>query len=275
MTVGDPVLIYKMQSDGKSVPAGDEYPLDVLLSDQSTRVMSNHFSMIDSGPWSLNSDWLTDSYEIEILNPPAHGIIAGDSIYVYDTFGLEELTVLSVAADAGFDKLTLDTPAPKDFLLGNTEIYKVSFGMNVNGAVTRQAFRFPADVASLPEGIAIDVTQIRVTMITATEPDDSQFGDIVGGLTRGIVARHHRQDGINQLGNFKINLAMATFGTLEYTDKAGGGAFGVRAVFRFGGQQNAGVVLRIEPGDYLEIIVQDDLSSISLFHCVVIGHLTT
>jgi hypothetical protein len=245
--------------------------LDVNLQDQTSRVFANHFSQEVSGPWLLNSAWAIDTYSFEVVNPPAHGIIAGDNIFIFDGFGAQELFVISVTPGAGFDTIEVDAPAQKDYAVINTEIFNVNFDLNVSGALTRQSFRFPTGAVT-PPPISLDVTQVRFTMIVDSEPSDELFGNIAA-LTRGLSARHHRQDGINQLATMRNNLSMAVLGNLEYGDKAGGTDYSVRTRFLFGGQANAGVVLRIEPGDYLELIVQDDLTSIVFFHAIAIGHL--
>jgi hypothetical protein len=146
----------------------------------------------------------------------------------------------------------------------------VSYDMNVNGAAAPISFRFPIEVTE-DAPIDLDITQIRLQMLDTSAMDDTLFGSLAA-LTRGVIARHHRNDGINHMGTFRTNGAMALVGSVTYPDKVPAGTYSMRAEFRLAGQQNAGVVARIEPGNYVEVIIQDDLTGLDLFQSIVIGH---
>jgi len=205
-------------------------------------------------------------------------VTVDDNLFVYDGLGAMELLVITEdLTPPGYDEYRVDTLASKDFAATGdnpTEVYLVSFDLNVNGSVTPVSFRFPTAV-NVPPPINLDVTNVNFNIQTGSPslPDDSQFGGIAA-LTRGLITRHHRDDGINHLVTFRINGAMATFGTVEYTESGPGGTTGVRVNFSLAGQENAGAVLRVGGVDdhCLELIVQDDLSAMPFFHAVAIGH---
>jgi len=53
-----------------------------------------------------------------------------------------------------------------------------------------------------------------------------------------------------------------------------GGLYSFAAELRFGGQDNLGVVFRLngDTGDQVQIIVQDDLSAITTIGAAILGH---
>ena len=108
-----------------------------------------------------------------------------------------------------------------------------------------------------------------------TFPDDSKFANITGGLTNGLVFR--RVDGdTRNVFNVKTNGDIANICyDLAYADQGKNGLNGVRARISFAGQDKHGVALRLAPGDALQFLVQDDLTSIDIFRIVAQGHIVT
>jgi len=105
--------------------------------------------------------------------------------------------------------------------------------------------------------------------------DDSKFGDIAGGLTNGVLLRQNNGE-INNIWNVKTN---GEFGLLAYdtayTDKAPAGSEGFRFRNTYAGQSKHGVTLRLQPGETLEILIQDDLSGLEVFNVMAQGHIVT
>jgi hypothetical protein len=117
-----------------------------------------------------------------------------------------------------------------------------------------------------PPGIelAMDVTRISMICLSATAPTLADFGDISGGLTNGLTLR--RRDGeYHNIGNGKTNADFATmmYSFDLYQASTGWGQDGFRSSITFGGQDNFGSVMRLAINEDAEIIIQDDLTSLT------------
>lgn len=105
--------------------------------------------------------------------------------------------------------------------------------------------------------------------------DDTKFGGITA-LTRGIVLRKKKSD--NTYLNFFNVKDNGSLGDLsvkkEYASKAGSGLYGLTACICWAGQENHGVVNRLEMNESIELLIQDDLTGLASFKATVHGHLT-
>ncbi len=122
----------------------------------------------------------------------------------------------------------------------------------------------------------MDVVHIVFHITDATDMDDSRFGGITGGLSRGIVLRKDHGDGrYSNYFNVKTN---GRFGELSYDkvydEKAPSGYYGFTCKLNYGGADRHGVVIRLLPGESLELLVQDDLTDLFTFTANVSGHFT-
>jgi hypothetical protein len=107
----------------------------------------------------------------------------------------------------------------------------------------------------------------------SSTPDDGLFGNIAK-LTNGVVVR--KTDGVTRnMMNIKDNGELASYSyDLTYTTKSGGGGTdGLRARYTFGGENKQGAVIRLSGGEALEILVQDNISSITRFRVIAEGHI--
>ena len=106
--------------------------------------------------------------------------------------------------------------------------------------------------------------------------DDSLFGGM-SPLTYGIQVRKNITGGdyVNYW-NAKFNgeIALVCY-DFTYASKAPAGSFGLRFRNSYGGQAKHGVTIRLDPGDTLEVLVQDDLTDLEEFHMMAQGHLVT
>ena len=188
------------------------------------------------------------------------------------------LTIYNVAADRVFFSeilaintlaITLDTPLDFEFPIGSI----VSVGtnnMNVDGSVTPVIFgiRNPT-TADIPS--SVDITRIMFKCLTDSAIDLSMFGDIAGGLLRGIVIR--RVDGsyqnvLNAKTNGDLKNIMFDF-DIELVAQQGQDGFTGRLTFA--GQNKMGAVIRIGPDEDLQIVIQDDLTSLDRFIVIAEG----
>ena len=162
--------------------------------------------------------------------------------------------------------ITLDRPLDFAFEIGS-DVTVGSTNMNVNGSVTPQIFgvRNPG-ITDIP--LVVDISRIMLSSLTASEPQLSDFGDITGGLDRGIQLR--RVDGTYQnIANFKTNMEIkeAVF-DLEIQTVAKNSQDGITGRFTF---EKLGQVVRIGAGEDLQIVIQDDLTSLTTFTVLAEG----
>jgi len=118
-----------------------------------------------------------------------------------------------------------------------------------------------------------DITRIIFVCLTDTAVDLSLFGDLPK-LLRGVALRH-RDGTVRNIFNVKSNLDIEGI-TLDWKPFSSAnpqqGQNGFSARLTFGGQDKLGVVQRIGPGEDLEVIIQDDLTDLTLFEIVAEGH---
>jgi hypothetical protein len=143
--------------------------------------------------------------------------------------------------------------------------------MNVDGSTTPQIFgvRNPSTV-DIP--LEVDISRLMFSSLTATTPQLSDFGDIAGGLTRGIVIR--AVDGTyRNIVNFKTNMEMKeAMYDLEIQTTAATAQDGLTGRFTF---EKLGQVVRIGPDEDLQIIIQDDLTTLTSFEVIAEGSQVT
>ena len=188
------------------------------------------------------------------------------------------LTIYNVAADRVFFSeilaintlaITLDTPLDFEFPIGSV----VSVGdnnMNVNGSVTPVIYgiRNPT-TADIPS--SVDITRLMFKCLTSSAVDLSQFGNIAGGLLRGIVIRRvdgEYQNVLNAKTNGDLKNIMFDF-DIEVT--SGSQQDGFTGRLTFAGQNKMGAVIRIGADEDLQIVIQDDLTSLTSFTVIAEG----
>ena len=111
-----------------------------------------------------------------------------------------------------------------------------------------------------------DINGIRFSIQSSNSMDFSTFGS-APDLSVGCLLRVKRSNGafINVF-NFKSNGAFANRAFEHYfQSKIGGGLYSFIAKGEFNGQDNNGVVVRLDGdlGEELQIVVQDDLSALN------------
>jgi hypothetical protein len=180
----------------------------------------------------------------------------------YPFFGIQ------VGAPSG-NIITLDRPVDHAIISG-TPVYAGSHHLEVNGSVTPQIFQ----VGPIGTTYEVDVTRILGYIQDDVVMDDVKFGGITR-LTNGVQLRKNN-DAFENLWNMKSNgeIALHCFDA-QYTDKAPAGSYGYRFRNTFAGQDKHGVTLRLEAGDILEVMVQDDLTGLEQFLMMAQGHLVT
>tara|TARA_R110000824_G_scaffold143199_11_gene310797 strand:- start:304 stop:834 length:531 start_codon:yes stop_codon:yes gene_type:complete len=165
-------------------------------------------------------------------------------------------------------KRTLGTTAAYPFL---PEKFVFSFlkddstiEMNVNGASTPVSYKYTA-----PAGKRVYVYRVNMMMLDASVTA-SKFGG-VASLTTGITVKV-KNSADTELLDFLDGQTIQNnteFGLLAGTDiNVGSGADGVNIRWTLA---SAGGSLILESGDYLEVLVQDNLTGLTSFQAMLQG----
>ena len=110
-------------------------------------------------------------------------------------------------------------------------------------------------------------------MECATAPNLALFGNLTE-LTNGVVLR--RVDGeTNNFWNVKSNRDIGNIAydlTIRLASNPQQGENGILARYTFAGQDKHGVAVRLNPGDSLQLLIQDDLTGLDAFNIIAEGH---
>lgn len=164
---------------------------------------------------------------------------------------------------------------PLDFAFeSGSDVVAFTTNLAVNGSVTPQIFQvgFPGCPCI---GEIIDITRFNGYLEDATAMDDALFGGIPA-LSEGIVLRKNGTE-VRNIWDAKTNgrLALISAGDFDYTIKAPAGKFGARFRNTFNGREKHDSVIRLEVGEKLELIVQDNLTGLDIFEIMAQGYLIT
>lgn len=232
--------------------------LDVLLQDSTAPIIITHFTNLVTET-TLTAVTAKDDYVINVTS--AASFVVG-----------QVLTIYSIAANRVFFShilaintlaITLDSPLDFEFQIGDY----VSVGnddMSVDGSTTPVIFgvRNPT-TEDIP--LAVDITRIIFAIECAGAVNLSQFGDIAGGLLRGVVLR--KTDGTyRNIFNAKTNAELKSIMyDVDIQTAVGVQPAGITGRLTFGGQEKLGAVIRLESNEDLQIIIQDDLTDLTRF----------
>jgi hypothetical protein len=248
------------------VPREDNGGVPVNVQDQATKMLNLFFIQPLGDSTTLAVPSVVDSRTINVAD--ATGFVDGNYLGIFAGLGKFYFGT-QLGAPAG-NVITLDTPLDFVFPAGAI-VLNFTREMAVDGSVTPQVFQIGP--IGVPLDLRIDVTKLVVSMVDNLEMDDSKFGGN-GALTRGCVLRKRNGEYDNE-ANWKKNRDIGIYAgrAPAYTDKAGSGAFGAYFEIRFAGQDNRGVTRRLEPGDVLEVLIQDDLTALTSFEMMAQGHI--
>ena len=190
----------------------------------------------------------------------------GEQVVIFDSVSTR--VFVGQALTAGVNLVGFDMPLNFSYPSSTTAAITTSIDLNVNGSATRRTFS-----VGPPVDQQVDITRILLQMITNNATDLDAFGDIGGGLARGLGVRVVNGENIN-LFNAKTNgeLKNLMF-DLEPIETSKFGVFGVAGRLTYGGQSKHGVTLRLSEGETLEAIIQDDLTSLVSFRMIAAGHI--
>jgi len=241
--------------------------IPVNIQDQTSRAFDVYFVQPDeTTQTTLLDNGNIDSYDINITNTT--GYVIGDFIGIFEESQFYYGTILDINGNT----LTMDTPL--DYNITTSALVLVTDReMNVDGSGTRQIFGIQLPSTST---INIDITRVLFQMTCEDPPNFDGFCDIPDGLVNGIVLR--RVDGtIQNYWNVKQNsdFVALMYDVAFYEATRNPNVNGVGGRMTFAGPSKHGVTIRLEAGDSLQLIVQDNLESITSFRVIGEGHLVT
>lgn len=239
---------------------------DVSIQDQTTPIIIASFSKEEAAT-TLSVLGVINLRTITVTSPT--GFAAGKYLSIFSV--VDNRFFLGLIISVVGSVVTLDTPLDFAFPVGSF-VTCGTRNMNVNGSVTPVIF----GVRNTDEqiGSEFDITRIILHCETTAAIDLSKFGDIVGGITNGIVMR--KVDGVqrnvfNAKTNGELKSLMYDFDITSAINPAQG-QNGFTGRLTFGGQEKLGVVIRLKQGEDLQIVIQDDLSGLELLEIICEGH---
>jgi len=237
--------------------------LGVFVQDQTTQPIDVWFTEDKGTATSLLPVTQGDYF---VTWEPGHSIVVGDVIEARTAENYVQTEVIGQVGDVS----EVNIPFSRDFPIGVT----VNVGnpnLNVVGSTgTNRLFRVAPSTLQV-----VDITRVIAAIEDATAMDFTTFGSIAA-LTTGCVLRFLNGDGTyTNLFNWRTNgefIERAFDHTLQ--SKVGGGSHGFVGRTTWGGQDKRGVTIRLDGalGEELEILVQDDLSTLDKFKAVAQGH---
>jgi hypothetical protein len=169
--------------------------------------------------------------------------------------------------------LTFDTPIDFAFLVGDN-VQPLTREINTNGATIPVTYQIQG--AGPTSGLAINITRFMFSMECSSAVDLHKFGNITDGLARGLVLQ--RANGITRnIFNAKTNsdlVSLAYDVTFYDATQPVQGIHGLSCRYTFSGEDKHGTVLQLLPGDSLDLLVQDDLSTLVKFRILGQGYET-
>lgn len=242
--------------------------IPVNIQDQHSRALDLFFGQIgDLTTLSV----LADSNNMTLTLTDTTGFVDGVTVGIFSIADPEVFYLGTQLGSPVGNVITIDTPIDGTFPI-NSSVASVDTNMAVDGSSTTQVFQIgPVGPGSTQE---LDITRIMGHILDGNSMDDGKFGGI-SALTNGIVLRHNNHV-LQNIWNAKTNgeLALLTYDT-SYSDKAPSGSYGFNFRNTFAGPSKHGVTLRLEPGDTLEILIQDDLTGLDSFKMMAQGHVVT
>jgi hypothetical protein len=254
------------QTLASTVKDGEHYPHHItMLEDRTTRLLNLFFGKLgDMTTLSVQAN----PEDTALTLTSTTGFVDGTRVGVFSASDPDVFYLgTQIGAPSG-NIITLDTPIDQELQI-NSSVAASSIDMAVDGSVTTQSFQIgPVGPGSTQ---VVNITRIMGHMLDATAMDDGKFGGLPA-LSKGMILRHNNSV-IENIWNVKTNadLALICF-DLKYSEKAPGGQNGMNFRNTYSGPDKHGVVIDLQPGDFLEILIQDDLTGLDSFIMMAQGH---
>ena len=239
---------------------------DVFIQDQTTPPFDLFFIQQLAVPTSTRVQTFVDNRAVLVVD--ASNISVGDYLGIFypaeDRFFFGEVLTISV------NDLTVDTPLDFEYPIGAT-VVPFTRDLNVDGSIAKQIFAISG--GGTGSELVLDITRLMISMECDSAVNLNKFGDL-DALTIGVVLR--RTDGTSKnIWNIKTNSELANL-CYDYTPYAATNPVqfvdGAKFRYSFSGQDKHGVAVRLAPGDFLQIVIQDDLTGLVKFRIIAEGH---
>lgn len=220
---------------------------------------------------TLATPTVIDAYTCTVAD--STGMTIGDLLIVTSTLASPVNRfywgrITNIAANV----ITVATPFDYAYESGQ-QASATTTNLGVDGSVTRQIFSLRAAEPVGGIDVSVDVTRVIFQCRTSSSTILSDFGDITGGLLNGLTCR--KTDGTYE-NVFTVRSNDEIQGiAYDYdpTTTTGQGQNGFSSRLTFGGQNKLGVVKRIGPGEDLQFLISDDLSSLEALQIMIMGHI--
>jgi len=118
-----------------------------------------------------------------------------------------------------------------------------------------------------------DISVVMSVNANGSIPVEMTSTDIGGGLTRGLVLRVSNGVNVNYF-NVKTNGDLVNIMyDVKFYEAAKQGVYGLGGRLTYAGSEKHGVTIRLTQGDTMDMIVQDDLTTLLDFKAVATFHL--
>lgn len=198
------------------------------------------------------------------------GTPTGTNIFIKD--GVNEETDHVSVIDITNTTILIDRPLQHNYsTLSTLEITNEDLSLLTGTMVSPIIYK-----AQPASGVIVDINRIIVDIVHTTAGDNSRFGNIIGGLTNGLVLKLNKTKNKKILSQWKTNGEIKNdMFDLDYTDKAGAGLFGTSGRWSFNGREKNNFAIRLigDRNDKFEVLVQNDLSSLTSMKIKTWGNL--
>lgn len=194
----------------------------------------------------------------------------GDRLFI-NFLIFEENNYPIITAKPGSPVLTLNKPLDKSYPIGSEVQHVV---IDASGEVGTLANPISYRIQP-PPGITYNLRQAVAVIEMDLAGDSSKFGDITGGLTNGVITRASINGVVNTRTTIRTNLDFEDDTAIDvtYNQRAPAGKYGVIVTYDFGA---GGVYIPLNgnTGDYFEILIQDNISSLNVARIKFLGYIT-
>jgi hypothetical protein len=266
-TQGQPVPVLASDNGDGTFNMGaklSENALDVHMREIHTNAVNQEFHFSTATQTNFASPVTSQDRTFTVVD--ATGFSVGDKIEIIDgTTEPQFPTILAISVN----DITINRPIDRNYTTSDS-IRKVLVNMAVDGSVTPQVFRITGEQAT----VVTHITRVIFEMTHNTAGDLGLFGN-QAALTNGVVVRVFKGvPGVwKTITVWKTNadIKRDMYDVQFDSRSGGGGTYGTSGRVTF---TRLGMVGEYNPdeGDFLEIMIQDDLTGLVTFQMNAQGH---
>lgn len=247
-------------TDSMETSAEGNTGVKIFIQDQTTGAIDLYFHR-ELNTVTLASDSVVDAKTVTLNS--GHGAATGNYLEFSEGEHVSQFEILGVATDV----ITLDVLMDHVYT-SSASIQLSTVDMDVNGSVTPVIFQIDPIV-----GQEWDIVRIILVIEDDSAMDFSLFGSIAA-VPNGVLFRRIDGSQDNQF-SWKTNgdIINRCFDN-DFQTNIGNNFRGFTVRCTYGGQSKRGVTLRLigSEGDQLQIVIQDDLTTLSKVRVIAQGH---